>query len=166
MPKNAFSAPLTGAPAPSQNKSPARSAGHARAALHDPVRKLKASAQAAGETPEAEPAKRRGASAPAKRAKPKARPTQPTLPLEAALPRQDRGPEEQESEAPAPEQATPEPAKTLRQELLELLKDSLSIRVEDGDFTDPNTRRVKLYLDKECISSSSFSVRSRREYEG
>lgn len=70
--------------------------------------------------------------------------------------------------APASPEQAPEPptARSARQEILDVLKESLRVQVEDGDFTDPNTRILKLYLDNKCISSTRFSVRSRREYEG
>lgn len=42
----------------------------------------------------------------------------------------------------------------------------LSISVEQGEFTDPNTRVVKLLWRGKMISSDEFSVVQTREYEG
>ncbi len=70
------------------------------------------------------------------------------------------------SAAPAPRSASAEPAKSLAEEIAEVLASQLRVSVEDGDFTDPNRRTLKLFLGKKCISQTSFDVRSRREYEG
>ncbi len=61
---------------------------------------------------------------------------------------------------------TQEESKTVLEEVLETLRTELRVSVEDGDFTDPNRRTLKLFLGKKCISQTSFDVRSRREYEG
>ena len=50
--------------------------------------------------------------------------------------------------------------------VIEFLKENLSIEVDDGDFTDPNRRTIKLFLGKEEISRASFDVVQKREYEG
>jgi hypothetical protein len=46
------------------------------------------------------------------------------------------------------------------------LKDRLRIKLENGDFTDPNNRRIVLLLEDREIDAVSFSVRQTREYEG
>jgi hypothetical protein len=56
--------------------------------------------------------------------------------------------------------------RTLKEELLALLRTSLRISVSDGGFTDPNSRMLKLTLDGEEVCSTTFNIRSRREYEG
>lgn len=58
------------------------------------------------------------------------------------------------------------PSASLKAQMLALLKESLDLRVEDGDFTDPNRRTVKVLFDGKEVSRASFDVRSRREYEG
>lgn len=72
--------------------------------------------------------------------------------------------------AKAPKPTKAEAAKALREQVLEDVLEALSSRlrvsVEDGDFTDPNRRTLKLLLGKKCISQTSFDVRGRREYEG
>lgn len=54
----------------------------------------------------------------------------------------------------------------LKRVLLPLLKDSLRIRVEPGDFVSPNDRTVKLFFDGEFLTECTFDIRARREYEG
>jgi hypothetical protein len=51
-------------------------------------------------------------------------------------------------------------------ELLDYLKSNLSIEIENGDFIDPNRRWIILKLDNEQISSASFDVVQKPEYEG
>ena len=46
------------------------------------------------------------------------------------------------------------------------LKQQLSVRVKNGYFTDPNSRTVEIYLDGDLITSDSFDVSSRPDYEG
>lgn len=60
--------------------------------------------------------------------------------------------------------------KIKKEELLVLLKEHLSIHVEGRNFTDPNSRKVKLtwYEDGRHteIASATFNVVQTREYEG
>lgn len=99
-------------------------------------------------------------SAPVNSPRRKAKAVSPACPVEV--------PTHLSATAPAStEQALEPPSdRSVRQEILDVLKESLRVQVEDGDFTDPNTRILKLYLDNKCISNTRFSVRSRREYEG
>lgn len=55
---------------------------------------------------------------------------------------------------------------SLQEMVQQYLKDNLSIEVEDGDWTIPNHRSVKLILEGEVISATSFDVVQQREYEG
>lgn len=71
--------------------------------------------------------------------------------------------------APAAEAATPaaaKPEKSLKQQVLDILESSLRIEVEDGDFTSPNDRIIKVMLGRKCVTQARFNVNSRREYEG
>lgn len=51
-------------------------------------------------------------------------------------------------------------------ELKELLRDTLTLELSRPDFTDPNSRTVKLMFAGEELSSVSFDVVQQREYEG
>jgi len=52
-------------------------------------------------------------------------------------------------------------------ELIRLLREAgLRIVIEQGAFTDPNDRIVKLKVGDETLSETSFSVVQRDEYEG
>ncbi len=67
----------------------------------------------------------------------------------------------------APEQVAPvQVAPELLEAVLAALSSQLRVSVQDGDFTDPNRRTLKLFLGKTCVSSTSFDVTTRREYEG
>ncbi len=44
--------------------------------------------------------------------------------------------------------------------------EDLTIEVEDGGFTDPNRREIKLRFRGKVISSDSFDIKQQREYEG
>lgn len=47
------------------------------------------------------------------------------------------------------------------------LTDYLRIQVSNGDFTDPNSRKISLYLDgDEEIAYTYFDVVQKRGYEG
>jgi hypothetical protein len=48
----------------------------------------------------------------------------------------------------------------------EMLEKDLNIEVEEGGFTDPNGRTIKLILHGKQIASCSINIKSRREYEG
>lgn len=52
------------------------------------------------------------------------------------------------------------------EQLKRYLRENLSIKVERGFFTDPNSRIITLRLEGEEISSASFDVVQAREYEG
>lgn len=51
-------------------------------------------------------------------------------------------------------------------DLVDFLKENLSLKLERGDFTDPNNRRISISLGKHLISSVDFDVVQKREYEG
>jgi hypothetical protein len=48
----------------------------------------------------------------------------------------------------------------------EMLEQQLELKLEEGGFTNPNQRTVKLMLYGKQISSISFDVVQKREYEG
>jgi hypothetical protein len=50
--------------------------------------------------------------------------------------------------------------------MFEYLSNNLRLELDEGGFTDPNNRRVKLMLCDKEISSVSFDVVQKREYEG
>ena len=52
------------------------------------------------------------------------------------------------------------------EQLKEYLRNNLTVSVESGYFTDPNTRVVTLSLDGEEFSRASFDVVQKPEYEG
>lgn len=43
---------------------------------------------------------------------------------------------------------------------------NLRIEVTEGDFTNPNSRKITLLLGNRVLDSEYFDVRQRREYEG
>jgi hypothetical protein len=53
----------------------------------------------------------------------------------------------------------------LSKKLKVYLQDNLRIEITRGDFTDPNSREVKLLLEDEAISSCCFDVVQKPEYE-
>jgi len=42
----------------------------------------------------------------------------------------------------------------------------LRLKLEEGCFTDPNTRTISLYLGKRLLTSVDIDVKGRPEYEG
>lgn len=48
----------------------------------------------------------------------------------------------------------------------DFLTNNLTIEVENGHWTDPNTREVNLILAGEVISTAYFNVSQKAEYEG
>ncbi len=68
----------------------------------------------------------------------------------------------------APRHATPKVSKdtSLKAQILEVLKDSLRIKVDDGGFTDPNTRIIEVFFDGKRVCREAFSISERSEYGG
>jgi hypothetical protein len=52
------------------------------------------------------------------------------------------------------------------EDIKQYLKDNLTIDVEGGDFTCPNYRTIVLRLEGEIISTTTFDVVQKGEYEG
>lgn len=50
--------------------------------------------------------------------------------------------------------------------IIENVLSDLSIRVKNGNFTDPNNRTVELSYKDKVISTAYFDVRQASEYEG
>lgn len=50
--------------------------------------------------------------------------------------------------------------------IVESVLDKLSIEVNDGDYTNPNSRDIVLKLGDKVISRTHFDVVQKREYEG
>jgi hypothetical protein len=74
--------------------------------------------------------------------------------------------DEQEGREPEPTAEELQAREALKAVLLPLLKDSLRIEVDNGHFTSPNERTVRVFFDKVCLTEASFDVSSRPEYEG
>lgn len=53
-----------------------------------------------------------------------------------------------------------------RSELIELLKENLKFEVQNGHFTDPNKRELRLWFGEELITSVEIDIKERPEYEG
>jgi hypothetical protein len=50
--------------------------------------------------------------------------------------------------------------------ITESVLSELKIEVDEGGFTDPNTRKVNLKFKDKVISTAWFDVVQKREYEG
>lgn len=51
-------------------------------------------------------------------------------------------------------------------DVVEMIKDSLRLKVVEGGFTDPNHREIQLLWDDEVIDSVCLDIRNQEEYEG
>jgi hypothetical protein len=49
--------------------------------------------------------------------------------------------------------------------LKDALKKRLKITVENGDFTDPNERHVKVFFGYHEVAKCSFNVKQKAEYD-
>ena len=54
----------------------------------------------------------------------------------------------------------------IKQLVKEYLAENLCVEVYRGDFTDPNSREIKIYLGEKLLCRTSFDVVQKREYEG
>lgn len=52
------------------------------------------------------------------------------------------------------------------EDLKEMLKRNLRIKIRNGDFVNPNDRIIEIVFDDEVITSTTFDVVQKREYEG
>lgn len=53
-----------------------------------------------------------------------------------------------------------------KEDIIEWLKEEMTIQVDSGGFTDPNSREISIFIGDQKITSVYFDVVQKPEYEG